>query len=190
MTGQTIPCFDQLGIKPGFSPNRPGLFRDFDQITFYRVGKEELEREMARFRSGCYNFQYEEVMFDMTAHNDLLAQTKEEVAAFKSRQATAQVEMLALEKESMDRWMSEKAQNELPADTISLLKEGKFCHIQIFTIIEVSSLDITRPRYSDYLRSSRCKRVEDQCRRWGDCLRCSAGRDSRGNENGDCHILQ
>ncbi|CAG7955480.1 unnamed protein product [Penicillium salamii] len=123
MTGQTIPCFDQLGIKPGFSPNRPGLFRDFDQITFYRVGKEELEREMARFRSGCYNFQYEEVMFDMTAHNDLLAQTKEEVAEFKSRQATAQVEMLALEKESMDRWMSEKAQNELPADTISLLKE-------------------------------------------------------------------
>ncbi|CAI7564452.1 unnamed protein product [Penicillium bialowiezense] len=123
MTGQTIPCFDQLGVKPGFSPNKAGLFRDFDQITFYRVEKDELERDLALFRSGCYNFKYEEVMFDMTAHNHLLEQTTDEVAAFKSRQAIAQVEMLALEKESMDRWQSEKERNELPADQISLLRE-------------------------------------------------------------------
>ncbi|KAJ5333120.1 hypothetical protein MYU51_005087 [Penicillium brevicompactum] len=123
MTGQTIPCFDQLGVKPGFSSNKAGLFRDFDQITFYRVEKEELERDLALFRSGCYNFKYEDVMFDMTAHNHLLEETKDEVAAFKSRQATAQVEMLALEKESMDRWLSEKEKNEVPADQISLLRE-------------------------------------------------------------------
>lgn len=126
MTGQTIPCFDQLGVKPGFSSDKAGLFRDFDQITFYRVEKEELERDLALFRSGCYNFKYEDVMFDMTAHNHLLEQTKDEVAAFKSRQATAQVEMLALEKESMGRWLSEKEKNEVPADQISLLREGEF----------------------------------------------------------------
>src|SRR3954447_22587663 len=100
MTGQTIPCFDQLGVKPDFSPSQPGLFRDFDQITFYRVGKEELESDLARFRSGCYKFQYEDVIFDMSAHNRLLQQTRDEVAAFKSRQAISQVKMLALEKES------------------------------------------------------------------------------------------
>ncbi|KAJ5501994.1 Allophanate hydrolase subunit 2 [Penicillium fimorum] len=123
MTGQTIPCFDQLGIKPDFSPSQPGLFRDFDQITFYRVGKEELERDMARFRAGCYKFQYEDVIFDMGAHNRLLEQTRDEVAEFKSQQANAQVKMLALEKESMDKWMAEKAQNNLPADEITLLRE-------------------------------------------------------------------
>lgn len=125
MTGQTIPCFDQLGVKPDFSPSQPGLFRDFDQITFYRVEKEELERDMARFRSGCYKFQYEDVIFDMSAHNRLLEQTRDETAAFKSRQATAQVKMLALEKESMDRWMEEKAQNNVPADEVELLREGE-----------------------------------------------------------------
>ncbi|KAJ5168790.1 Allophanate hydrolase subunit 2 [Penicillium canariense] len=123
MTGQTIPCFDQLGVKPDFSPSQPGLFRDFDQITFYRVEKEELERDLARFRSGRYNFQYEDVIFDMSAHNRLLQQTRDEVAAFKSRQATSQVKMLAMEKESMDRWMAEKAQNHVPADEIELLRE-------------------------------------------------------------------
>ncbi|KAJ5695779.1 hypothetical protein N7536_006191 [Penicillium majusculum] len=123
MTGQTIPCFDQLGVKPDFSPNQPCLFRDFDQITLYRVQKEELERDMARFRSGSYKFQYEDITFDMAAHNRLLEQTKDEVAAFKSRQATAQVKMLALEKESMDRWMAEKAQNKIPVNEISLLRQ-------------------------------------------------------------------
>lgn len=126
MTGQTIPCFDQLGVKPDFSPNQPGLFRDFDQITLYRVQKEELERDMARFRPGSYKFQYEDITFDMAAHNRLLEQTKDEVAAFKSRQATAQVKMLALEKESMDRWMAEKAQNKIPVNEISLLRQGEF----------------------------------------------------------------
>jgi urea carboxylase len=125
MTGQTIPCFDQLGVKPDFSPSQPGLFRDFDQITFYRVGKEELEREMARFRSGRYKFQYEDVVFDMSAHNRLLEQTRDEVAVFKSRQATAQIKMLALENESMDRWMEEKAQNSVPADEVEVLREGE-----------------------------------------------------------------
>jgi hypothetical protein len=125
MTGQTIPCFDQLGVKPDFSPSQPGLFRDFDQITFYRVEKEELESDLARFRSGCYKFQYEDVIFDMSAHNRLLQQTRDEVAAFKSRQATSQVKMLALEKESMDRWMAEKAQNHVLPDEIELLKEGE-----------------------------------------------------------------
>lgn len=137
MTGQTIPCFDQLGVKPDFSPSQPGLFRDFDQITFYRVDKEELERDMALFRSGCYKFQYEDVIFDMRAHNCLLEESRDEVAGFKSRQATAQVKMLALEKESMDRWMAEKAQSNVPVDEITLLREGQ---LQVLQIIQHSSI--------------------------------------------------
>lgn len=146
MTGQTIPCFDQLGVKPDFSPSQPGLFRDFDQITFYRVEKEELEREMARFRSGRYKFQYEDVIFDMSTHNRLLEQTRDETAAFKSRQAKAQVEMLVLEKRSMDKWIEEKAQNNVPADEIELLREGKLNISQMihrFSILTESRQTLT-----------------------------------------------
>ncbi|KAF4761253.1 hypothetical protein N7455_001332 [Penicillium solitum] len=144
MTGQTIPCFDQLGVKPDFSPNQPGLFRDFDQITLYRVQKEELERDMARFRPGSYKFQYEDITFDMAAHNRLLEQTKDEVAAFKSRQATAQVKMLALEKESMDRWMAEKAQNKIPVNEISLLRQDGdiVSSTQVVTILEAMKMEV------------------------------------------------
>ncbi|CAG8908845.1 unnamed protein product [Penicillium egyptiacum] len=123
MTGQTIPCLDQLGVKPDLLPSQPGLFRDLDQITFYRVEKEELECDIARFRPSSYKFQFEDVTFDMIAHNRLLDETRDEVAAVKSRQAAAQVGTLALEKESMDRWMAEKAQNSVPADEVSLLRQ-------------------------------------------------------------------
>jgi hypothetical protein len=95
------------------------------------VDKEELERDMALFRSGRYKFQYEDAIFDMSAHNRLLEQTREETAAFKSGQARAQVKMLALEKESMDKWMEEKAQNNVPADEIELLRDGKLEMSQI-----------------------------------------------------------
>ncbi|EED20897.1 urea amidolyase, putative [Talaromyces stipitatus ATCC 10500] len=123
LTGQTIPCFDQLGIKPGFASGQPGLFRDFDQVTFYRVDKQEFERDMALFRSGRYEFKIEEDVFDMGAHNKLLLETREEVSLFKSRQLAAQAEMLALEKASMERWMAEKSKNTTPADELEILKQ-------------------------------------------------------------------
>ncbi|KAH8689659.1 putative urea amidolyase [Talaromyces proteolyticus] len=124
LTGQTIPCFDQLGTKPGFGPGQPGLFRDFDQISFYRVSREEFERDMALFRSKRYRFRVEQnVLFDMSAHNRLLRETRQEVSAFKSRQMVAQVKMLALEKASMERWMADKAKNVIPADEVETLKQ-------------------------------------------------------------------
>ena len=81
---------------------------------------------MALFRSGRYNFKYDHVNFDMGAHNRLLSETREEVAAFRSRQATAQVEMMALEKESMTQWMAEKAKSQVPANEIETLQQGQF----------------------------------------------------------------
>lgn len=123
MTGQTIPCFDQLGVKPGFSPTQPGMFRDFDTITYYRVTAEELERDLALYHSGRYEFEFEETTFDMGAHNKMLEETREEVAAFKARQAVAQEKMMALERESLARWMEEKAKSQVPVDEVESLRQ-------------------------------------------------------------------
>ncbi|KAL1955971.1 hypothetical protein VTO42DRAFT_7871 [Malbranchea cinnamomea] len=123
LTGQTIPCFDQLGVKPGFTPTQPGIFQDFDQITYYRVSEAELERDLALFRSGRYEFQFEETTFDMGAHNKMLEETRDEVAAFKARQAVAQAKMMALERESLAKWMAEKAKNQVPVDQVESLRQ-------------------------------------------------------------------
>lgn len=59
MTGLTIPCFDLLGSKTGFAPDRSWLYDDFDQLTLYLVPEEELELQLARFRNGTYKYEWD-----------------------------------------------------------------------------------------------------------------------------------
>ncbi|GAB1199152.1 hypothetical protein APSETT444_008498 [Aspergillus pseudonomiae] len=131
MTGMTIPGVDILGSKRGYAPDRPWLFEEFDQITFYRVSEEEYEKELALFNSGRYEYQWEEVTFDMAEHNKLLRDTKEEVAAIRARQRKAQVEMDKLEAELLERWAKEKAEKGVPVNAIeSLLKDPQVLPIE------------------------------------------------------------
>ncbi|KAL4809232.1 allophanate hydrolase subunit 2-domain-containing protein [Aspergillus unguis] len=124
MTGLTIPGVDILGSKRGYTPQKPWLFEDFDQITFYRVSEEEYERQLALFQSGRYEYEWEEVEFDMAEHNRLLGETKDEVKSIREKQRKAQAEMDTLEKEMLERWAKEKAERGVPMDTVEeLLKD-------------------------------------------------------------------
>ena len=124
----TIPGVDILGSKKGYEANRPWLFEDFDQITFYRVSEDEYEKQLALFNSGRYEYQWEEVVFDMAEHNKLLHDTKDEVAAIRSKQRQAQAEMDKLEADLLDRWAKEKAERGIPIDTIENLLKGSLPH--------------------------------------------------------------
>lgn len=124
MTGLTLPCFDLLGFKEGFSAARPWLYEDFDQLTFYQVSEQTLEKDLAKFRSGTYKFEWDDVLFDMEEHNKLLESTKEEVRALRSRQEQAQAEMAIREKESMEKWKSERAKDGISADVLEQLLSG------------------------------------------------------------------
>ncbi|EAU34315.1 hypothetical protein ATEG_05246 [Aspergillus terreus NIH2624] len=126
MTGMTIPGVDILGSKRGYAADRPWLFEDFDQITFYRVSEAEYEKELALFNSGRYEYQWEQVEFDMAEHNKLLRDTEEEVAAIRARQREAQAAMDRLEADLLERWAKEKAERGVPMDAIeNLLKGGQ-----------------------------------------------------------------
>ncbi|KAL2822297.1 allophanate hydrolase subunit 2-domain-containing protein [Aspergillus cavernicola] len=131
MTGLTIPGVDILGSKRGYTPEKPWLLEDFDQITFYRVTEEEYERQLALFQSGRYEYEWEEVEFDMAEHNRLLTQTRDEVKTIRARQRKAQAEMDTLEKEMLERWAKEKAEKGIPMDTVdALLKDPAICAIE------------------------------------------------------------
>ena len=120
----TIPGVDILGTKKGYHPDRPWLFEDFDQITYYRVTEEEYEKQLAIFNSGRYEYEWEEVVFDMEEHNQMLQDTKNEVASIRSRQRIAQTEMDKLESSLLEKWAKEKAERGIPMDTVETLLQG------------------------------------------------------------------
>lgn len=125
LIGLSIPGVDILGSKHGYTLNRPWLFEDFDQLTFYEVGEEEYERQLALFHSGRYEYEWEEVTFDMAEHNDLLRQTKAEVKLIREKQKESQEAMKNVEKELMDRWTEEKSKRKMPVNKVEALLNGK-----------------------------------------------------------------
>ncbi|KAF2202993.1 hypothetical protein GQ43DRAFT_291604 [Delitschia confertaspora ATCC 74209] len=118
MTGRTIPCWDYYGYKNGFSSDRPWLFQDFDLLTYFEVTETEMGKYLNDFRSGRYQFQWEEVEFDMAAHNKLLEEAADEVGEIRKRQAAAQAEMVKAEKESLEKWRKEKAESRVDESTV------------------------------------------------------------------------
>jgi hypothetical protein len=124
-TGLSIPSADILGFRKGYSPEKPWLFDDFDQITFYEVTEDEYEGMMATFRSGRYEYQYEDTEFDMKEHNKLLRDTKDEVVEIRAKQREAQARMDKLEKELLEKWGKEKEAGKISMDTVEELLHGK-----------------------------------------------------------------
>ncbi|KAK6379336.1 hypothetical protein LTS17_006254 [Exophiala oligosperma] len=116
--GLSIPGADILGYKKGYNSQKPWLFEDFDQITFYEVSEEEYEGMMATFRSGRYEYEYEDTVFDMKEHNKLLRDTKAEVAQIRAKQREAQAEMDKIEKELLVKWNEEKEAGKISIDTV------------------------------------------------------------------------
>jgi len=120
MTGRTVPCWDYYSYKPGFS-TQPWIFRDFDILTFYQVSEAKLDTLLGLFRAGKYDWEFEEVQFDMAQHNQLLESTAEDVKGIRAEQGKAQDEMNKLEEESLKRWRSEKAENQVDESTVEKL---------------------------------------------------------------------
>ena len=125
MTGRTIPIFDTYGSKPGFARDQPWLFRDFDLLTFYEVSEEEMAALLQKWDARLWTWEWEEVEFDMAAHNRLLEETEEEVRGIREKQAVAQEEMNQAEEQSLRRWREEKASMKVDEGTVGKLLDGK-----------------------------------------------------------------
>jgi urea carboxylase len=191
MTGRTVPCFDQFGFKKGFTAERPWLFQDFDLLTYYQVSEEELDMKLGKFRSGLYDFEYEEVEFDMAQHNTMLESTKEEVKKRREKQAIAQDEMVKAENESLARWREEKSKVQVDEGTVEkLLEDPAIMSIeapvdanvwkietnegdevkagQVIVILEAMKLEISVCAPEDVLKGSK---VEQMLARTGETIR-------------------
>ncbi|KAK1082182.1 hypothetical protein LTR33_004101 [Friedmanniomyces endolithicus] len=121
MLGRTVPCFDYLGYKDGFSLEKPWLFQDFDLLTFYQVTEEELNEKLGYFRSGRYKFEWDDVEFDMAEHNKLLQDTAGEVKQLREKQTKVQDELVVAEHESLQKWREDKEKDKVDESTVDAL---------------------------------------------------------------------
>lgn len=124
-TGLSIPCADILGWKQGYSSSRPWLMDDFDQITFREVSEEEHARLLALFHAGRYEYEIQDVVFDMAEHNKLLESTKEELESIRKAQRKAQDELAKKERELLEKWTKEKEADKPSFDEVQDLMNEK-----------------------------------------------------------------
>lgn len=140
-TGMTIPGLDIFGSKAGFSRARPWMFEDMDTLSFYEVSEEEYDAKMAQFKSGSYQFEMCEGVFDMAVHNQLLLDTAAEAQEIQEKRVAAEKRMNKREKELFAEWTAEKQAGQTSINEIQSLLEGK-----ITTISCSSSLPHQRKR--------------------------------------------
>lgn len=92
------------------------------------------------FRSGRYEFQYENAEFDMAEHNKMLSETAEEVNEIRKKQREVQEELIQAEKESLAKWRKDKESQKVDEGTVDALLAGMFMTTFCHTIITGSDL--------------------------------------------------
>jgi urea carboxylase len=108
LVGRTLPIWNAFARAGPFAPGKPWLLRNFDQVRYYRVSEEELERLRADFANGRLELDVTEEDFDMRAYNALVAEAEAEAAPMRARQRAAMAEQMALDAEQLARADSAK----------------------------------------------------------------------------------
>jgi len=87
--GRTIQMWNRYRSTRSFEPGKPWLLRFFDQIRYYPVTAEELERLRADFPEGRFEPKIEEAEFSLGDYLEFLDRERASIAAFKAKQQAA-----------------------------------------------------------------------------------------------------
>ncbi|RFN54669.1 urea carboxylase [Fusarium flagelliforme] len=117
----TMPCLDLFASKHGFSKAEPWLFRPLDMITFYEVTEDEYDAKLRDFKRGIYEFDVEDAVFDLAAHNKLLKETSDDIQRLKEYRAPHREATVALEKELVEKWHESKMTTDAQKDGTEVL---------------------------------------------------------------------
>jgi len=115
LVGRTLPIWNSHTRAGPFEPGKPWLLRNFDQVRYYEVSEDELERMRTDFANGRLELEIEEVEFDMAEYNAMMADAAIEVAAMKEVQRAAMAEQMRLDAEQLARIDSEASLATIPS---------------------------------------------------------------------------
>ncbi|NKF23553.1 urea carboxylase [Solimonas marina] len=85
--GRTVQMWNRWRRTPAFE--QPWLLRCFDQIRFYPVSETELAEARAAFPYGEYPLRIEDTTLSYAEHARFLAEQRDSIESFKTRQQTA-----------------------------------------------------------------------------------------------------
>ncbi|WNP35408.1 urea carboxylase [Enterobacter kobei] len=89
LVGRTLPIWNKFLKNDQFSAGEPWLLRFFDQVRFYPVSEDELDRLREDFREGRATVRIEETVFDFPAHLQFLHDNADDISRFRQHQAAA-----------------------------------------------------------------------------------------------------
>ncbi|KAM4056606.1 carboxyltransferase domain-containing protein [Hirsutella rhossiliensis] len=86
--GRTLPGWDKFCVNKDVG-DRPWLFDNFDQLSFYTVDEDEFEHIHSRCQAGKYELSTTQTEFDVGEYSEFCESVAEEAAAFEARQQAA-----------------------------------------------------------------------------------------------------
>lgn len=86
--GRTLPGWDKFCVNKSFG-DRPWLFQNFDQLSYYNVDEEEFDRIYDRFMAGKFEFDITPTKFDVDEYFEFCRSVAAETKMFKAKQAKA-----------------------------------------------------------------------------------------------------
>lgn len=124
--GRTVQVWNTYRVTSDFEAGKPWLLRFFDQIRFYPVTAEELERHREDFLTGLFQIRVEETTFSFKEYQQFLAENSESIESFRTQQRAAFGE-------ERDRWaaagqnvVDTEPEAAIASDEIELPPNGRF----------------------------------------------------------------
>ncbi|KAJ6441239.1 urea amidolyase [Purpureocillium lavendulum] len=105
--GRTLPGWDKFCVNGVFG-DRPWLFENFDQLSFYAVDEDEFDRIHSRFQAGKFDFEIERTEFDVDEYARFCASISGEAAEFRARQEAATAIEVEKERALWAQWQEEQ----------------------------------------------------------------------------------
>ena len=87
--GRTVQVWNTYRVTKDFEAGKPWLLRFFDQIRFYPVTAEELQRHRDDFLTGRFELRVEETTFKLKDYHAFLAENGDAIAEFRKQQRQA-----------------------------------------------------------------------------------------------------
>lgn len=105
--GRTLPGWDKYCLNKDFG-QRPWLFNNFDQLEFYEVTEDELDKIYARFKAGRFDFDISPAAFDVEAYSRFCESVAAETQTFKAKQQLATEREIERENKLLAQWQKEQ----------------------------------------------------------------------------------
>lgn len=95
LVGRTVPLWDKLslGVHTGkFNNGNPWMLTPFDQVSFYPVSEEELDKMCDDWNHGFFDVQMTQSVFDHTKYLQWIQEHSDSIESFKKSQTGEKLE--------------------------------------------------------------------------------------------------